>query len=95
MSPCFGIAQQCVGEFNIGGRRGPPPGAAPGQGAPGGPNMNQPGPGPQGAQGPRFVSSVDEIPANATDLEITESSGRNEIFATTGEPTNTVFCANC
>lgn len=96
----IGTAQSGVGgsfkvdgvEWRVGGRRGPPPGgpgAAGGQGAPGGPNMNQPGPNPQSA--PRFVSSVDEIPANATDIQITESSGRNEIFATAGEPTATVF----
>lgn len=95
----IGTAQSNVGgsfkvdgvDYRLGGRRGPPPGAAPGQGAPGGQNMNQPGPGPQGGQGPRFVSSVAEIPANATDLNIVETSGRNEIFATAGEPTSTVF----
>jgi uncharacterized GH25 family protein len=84
-------------EWRVGGRRGPPPGAA-GAG-PGGPqgqrpagqpgqNMNQPGPNPQQL---RFVNSVNDIPANATDIKITESSGRNEIFATAGEPTATVF----
>jgi hypothetical protein len=91
----IGTAQSGVGgtfkvdgvEWRLGGRRGPPPGAAPGQGAPGGPNMNQAGPGPA----PRFVNSIDEIPANATDINITETSGRNEIFATAGEPTTTVF----
>jgi len=41
--------------------------------------------------GPRFVNSIDEIPANATEVQLTESGSRNEIFATTGEPTKTVF----
>ncbi|MCW2368429.1 MULTISPECIES: DUF4198 domain-containing protein [unclassified Sphingobium] len=40
-----------------------------------------------GAQAPaNQVSSVAEIPANATDLKLTETSGRNEFFATKGEP---------
>ncbi|MBN8830892.1 MAG: DUF4198 domain-containing protein [Sphingomonadales bacterium] len=64
-------------EYRLGGRRGP--------GGPGGPGA------PANPNAPRFVSSVDEIPANATDIQIIESSGRNEIFATAGEPTTTVF----
>lgn len=49
-------------------------------------------PPPPGAPAqPNSVASVAEIPANATDLQITESAGRNEIFVTTGEPTDTVF----
>jgi uncharacterized GH25 family protein len=93
----IGTAQSGIGgrfkvdgvDYRLGGRRGPPPGApgAPGAGAPN-PNLNQAAPNPAG---PRFVSSIDEIPANATDIEITESSGRNEIFATAGEPTDKVF----
>ncbi len=65
-------------EYRLGGRRGP-----------GGPG----GPGGQGAggEGPRSVNSVDEIPANATDINITESGSRNEIFVTAGEPTETVY----
>lgn len=66
-------------EYRLGGRR-PGPGG--------------PGAAPAGAAtppAPRFVNSVDEIPANATDVQITESGSRNEIFATAGEPTNTVF----
>lgn len=83
-------------EWRLGGRRGPPPGAGPvgGPGGPGGPGggaMRPPAPGAQpGGPGPQArpsVSSVDEIPANATDIQITESSGRNEIFVTSGEPT--------
>ncbi len=67
-------------EWRLGGRR---PGS-PGAGGPG-------GAGASGGAAPKFVSSIDEIPANATDIQITESSGRNEIFATNGEPTQTVF----
>lgn len=50
-----------------------------------------PAPGAPAAPAPKFVSSIDEIPANATDIQITEMSGRNEVFATNGEPTSTVF----
>ncbi len=32
-----------------------------------------------------------DIPANATDVKLTESSGRNEIFVTSGTPTTTVL----
>ncbi len=76
-------------EWRLGGRRpAPPAGAA---GAPGAP-AGQGGPGgPGGGAAPKFVSSIDEIPANATDVQITENSGRNEFFATNGEPTSTVF----
>jgi len=93
----IGTAQSGVGgtfkvdgvEWRLGGRRGPPPGAAPGgPGGAGGPGGQG---GPAGQAAPKFVSSVDEIPANATDINITETSGRNEIFATAGEPTSTVF----
>ncbi len=40
---------------------------------------------------PRTVATVEEIPANATDVQLTESLGRNEIFVTVGEPTRTVL----
>jgi len=70
-------------DWRLGGRRGPPPGAgAPGAGGPGD---------GAAAPAPRFVNSVDEIPANATDVQLTESSGQNVIFVTAGEPTDTVF----
>jgi len=50
-----------------------------------------PPPGP-GAQAPaNMVNSVEEIPANATDVQLTEMSGQNAIFVTLGEPTQTVF----
>lgn len=35
--------------------------------------------------------TVADIPANATDVALTEISGRNEIFVTAGEPTTTVL----
>ena len=35
--------------------------------------------------------TVADIPANATDVKVTEVSGRNEIFVTAGAPTTTVF----
>jgi uncharacterized GH25 family protein len=50
--------------------------------------------GPAGAApagGPRFVNSVDEIPANATNVELTESGSRNEMFVTAGAATDKVY----
>ena len=35
--------------------------------------------------------TVADIPANATDVKVTEVTGRNEIFVTAGAPTTTVF----
>lgn len=35
--------------------------------------------------------TVNDIPANATDVQVTQVMGRNEIFVTAGEPTTTVF----
>lgn len=35
--------------------------------------------------------TVNDIPANATDVRVTEILGRNEIFVTAGAPTTTVF----
>lgn len=51
------------------------------------------GPPPAGTNAPQpnFVASVDEIPANATDLKLTESASHNEIYVTAGAPTETVF----
>lgn len=37
------------------------------------------------------VATIAEIPAGATDLELTETSSRNEFFVTAGEPTDTVL----
>ena len=67
-------------EKRVGGRGGPPPGA-------GGPGM---GGGQPGAvrQPPLTIA---DIPANATEVKLTETSSRNEIFVTAGEPTTTVF----
>ncbi len=87
----------------VGRRRGPPPGAGgPGAAAPGagGPPMGGPGAGGPGASAPggrpridpsHIVASVDEIPANATDIDLTETLGRNEFFVTAGEPSETLF----
>jgi len=80
-------------EWRVGGRRGPPPGAA-GQRAPGAAGAAPGGPagaGGEGRQAPRFVNSVDEIPANATDVQLTEMSGQNIVFVTADAPTETVF----
>ncbi|MBB4154516.1 putative GH25 family protein [Sphingomonas jinjuensis] len=46
-------------------------------------------PGPNGQRTPPLT--VADIPANATDVALTEVSNRNEIFVTAGEPTNTVL----
>lgn len=88
----------------VGRRRGPPPGAS-GAGGPGagGPGAGGPGAGGPGAAGPgapgarpridpsRMVASVDDIPANATDLDLTETMGRNEFFVSAGEPSDALF----
>ncbi len=103
----IGIAQSGVAgsfkvdgvEWRLGGRRGPPPGAAPGGAAPagagappaGGPQGGPAGPGGPGGAQIKSVASIDEVPANATDIQITESAGRNDIYVTAGEPTMTIF----
>ncbi|WP_076068408.1 DUF4198 domain-containing protein [Sphingomonas montana] len=46
------------------------------------------GPPLPGAPAPLTVA---DIPANATDVKLTEVAGRNEIFVTAGAPTTTVF----
>ncbi|HJO65022.1 MAG TPA: DUF4198 domain-containing protein [Sphingomonas sanguinis] len=45
--------------------------------------------GPDGVRQPPLT--VADIPANATDVTLTETLGRNEIFVTAGEPTRTVL----
>lgn len=65
-------------ERRVGGRGG---GMAPGAMAQGG------GAGPQRAA----PLSVADIPADATDVKLTEMIGRNEIYITAGEPSDTVF----
>lgn len=72
----------------------PPPGAPAGAPGAGGPRAG----GPAGAPGGRpqidpshIVATVDEIPAGATDLNLTETVGRNEFFVTAGEPSDALF----
>lgn len=74
-------------EKRVGGRGGPPPGAGrPGMDGPGG----QPGAG-QAGMGRQPPLTVADIPADATDVKLTETSSRNEIYVTAGAPTTTVF----
>lgn len=77
------------------GNRPPMPPAGGPAGGPGGPG----GPGGEGG-GPRrmidpahIVASVADIPAGATDLDLTQNQSRNEFFVTAGEPTQTVLQA--
>lgn len=54
------------------------------------------GPAPANAQGgqpaaPKFIASVAEIPANATELDLTQVANRNEFFVTAGAPTDVVL----
>lgn len=58
-------------------------------GRPGGPGGMGGGAGQQLPQQPTL--SVADIPANATDVKLTEVSMRNEIFVTAGQPTTTVL----
>lgn len=81
----------------VGRRRGPPPGApgagGPGAGGPGG--AGAPGAGGSGGRPQidpsHIVAGVDDIPANATDLDLTETMGRNEFFVSAGEPSDALF----
>lgn len=83
--------------WRVGGRGRPA--AAQGAGAPGGANMQRPQgaapagapAGPQGAGPMRMVASVEDIPAGATDIELTEVSGKNMVFVTADAPTTTVL----
>ncbi|MFN3817634.1 MAG: DUF4198 domain-containing protein [Blastomonas sp.] len=85
----------------VGRRRGPPPGAPAAGGAPApaaavsaaapaGPEGAAPGGRPR-IDPSHIVASVDDIPANATDLDLTETMGRNEFFVSAGEPSETLF----
>lgn len=70
-------------DWTVGRRRGPPPGAGAGAGAP-----------PAGAapSAPaNAVAGIADIPADATDIKLVESQSRNEIFVTSGAPTKTVL----
>jgi uncharacterized GH25 family protein len=62
-------------------------------GTPAGAPLGTPGQGGgQGGQQQRpSVATVADIPANATDVKLTESSGRNEVFVTAGAPTTAVL----
>ncbi|HQS97379.1 MAG: nickel uptake transporter family protein [Novosphingobium sp. 17-62-19] len=64
----------------------PAPSAAPAAGAPNGPQGGRPRIDPS-----HIVATIDEIPAGATDLVLTETTGRNEFFVTAGEPSDTLF----
>lgn len=61
-----------------------------GLGGPGGPGELG-GPGRPNIDAAHTVANVADIPANATDLDLTESSSRNEFFVTAGEPTEATF----
>jgi len=67
----------------FGGARGAPAGGA----RPAGPGPGAPGPG--GGRPPAV--SVADIPADATDVHLTQMMGRNDIFVTLGVPTRGVF----
>ena len=81
-------------EKRVGGRGGPPPGAGGPGGFAGGPGAGRPAPGgPAGQPGAvrQPPLTIADIPANATDVKLTEMLSRNEIYVTAGEPTTTVF----
>lgn len=80
-------------ERRVGGRGGPPPGAQPGMG--GQPGMAGPagGPPPGAPAGERRQPpvAVQDIPADATDVHLTEIASRVQTFVTLGAPTTGVF----
>ena len=94
-------------DWAVGRRRGPPGGGPGGPGGPGGANPPRPPAaakpaGPEGAEeggGPRrptiapdhMVATVADIPATATDLNLTESISRNEFYVSAGSPTTAIF----
>lgn len=85
-------------DWRVGGRGGPPgAGGAAAAGMTGAPKpapvaASAPTGAVPGGAGPRLsVPTVADIPANATDVKLTEMSGRNEIFVTAGAPTTTVL----
>jgi uncharacterized GH25 family protein len=92
--------------WRVGGRGRPGGGGqagagGPGAGAPGGMMSPRPADGPQG-EGPggmgapgrvpmKSVATVAEIPANATDLKLTETFSRNVVYITADAPTAGAF----
>lgn len=92
-------------DWMVGRRRGPGGSGGPGAGGPGMGGNRPPmppagGPGGPGGEGggPRrmidpahIVASVADIPAGATDLDLTQNQSRNEFFVTAGEPTQAVL----
>ncbi|MET1755008.1 DUF4198 domain-containing protein [Novosphingobium sp. RD2P27] len=83
--------------WRVGGRGRPA--TAPGAGAPGGANMQRPqgaaptaAPArPQGSGPIRMVANVEDIPAGATDINLTEVLAKNMVFVTADAPTMTVL----
>ena len=49
------------------------------------------GPPPAAGAPVRNIASVDELPAGATDLDLTQVMSRNEFFVTAGEPSEALF----
>lgn len=49
------------------------------------------GPPPAAGTPVRAIASIDQLPANATDLDLTEVTGRNEFFVTAGAPSEALF----
>lgn len=84
-------------EWRVGGRGRPagPPGA-PGAGGPGagGPGAGGPGAGGPGGPGgtpPRMVATVADIPANATDIKLSESLTSYAVYVSSDAPTKGVL----
>jgi uncharacterized GH25 family protein len=87
--------------WRVGGRGRPGGGqGGPGAGGPAGTMPQRAGGAPQGAGGGmgapgrapmKSVATVAEIPANATDVKLTETYGRNLIFVTADAPTANAF----
>lgn len=73
-----------------GGAGGAPGGMAPPAGAPQGPG-GLGGPGGPGRAPMKSVATVAEIPANATDVKLTESYSKNVVYVTADAPTANAF----
>lgn len=91
------FSSSVMGSFKVNGeeRR---VGGRPGGGGPGGPGGQGMGPGGPGSpEGPAAAArrappvSVADIPADATDVKLTEVIGRNELYITADAPSTTVF----